>query len=91
MGTGFENTSEETMKILIGNLILGAHKVIDMGPEGLVSHSSKECPPAAAFQLNLAILSIFETEFLRRGLDFDGFIGKEFREIIDMANARENE
>jgi hypothetical protein len=84
MSTGFENTSEETMRTLINNLKSGALRVIEMGPDALVSHGPKECPPAAAFRLNMTLLSMFEAEFLRRDLDFDGLIGQEFRAIMDM-------
>lgn len=84
MRTGLENTSEETLKGLVRNLKSGAMRVVEMGPAALVSHSVKECPPAAAFEMNLTMLSMFEAEFLRRGMDFDGFIGPQFREIIDM-------
>lgn len=83
MSTGFENTSEETMRALVNNLKSGAHNVLAMGDKALVSTNPKECPPAAAFQLNMTLLSMFEVEFNRRGFDFDGLVGEEFRAIMD--------
>lgn len=85
-----EDKTDDVLRTLVGNLKRGAFEIIEMGDAALVSRSSKECPPAAAFWLNLLMATMFEREFLRRGLDFDGFVGEEFRAIMDMWNARED-
>lgn len=83
MATGLENTPENTLRTLVSNLKSGAMRVIDMGDAALISTNPKECPPAAAFQLNMTLLSMLEREFSRRDLDFDGLIGQEFRAIMN--------
>ncbi len=83
MRTGLEDTSEEALVILVHNLKVGILKVVDLGPNALVSDNPKECPPAAAFETNMAILQAFEAECHRRGTDFDA-IEPNIREIQDM-------
>mgnify|MGYP001571218680 CR=1 FL=1 len=83
MKTGLEDTSEEALHILVHNLKVGILKVVDLGPAALVSDNPKECPPAAAFETNMAILMCFEAECHRRGTDFDA-IQPDIREIQDM-------
>jgi hypothetical protein len=70
MATGFENTPENTLKVLIGNLKSGTFLAI-------------EKVDSAAFELDMTLLSIFENEYLRRGLDFDGLIGDKLRVVMD--------
>lgn len=84
MHTGFEETPQKTLEALVNNLKSGAMQVVDMGEAAHIARNSKECPPVAAFQLNMTLLSMFEAEFLRRGLDFDAFVGPQFRQVIDM-------
>lgn len=91
MRNALEDKSDDVLRTLVGNLKRGALNVVNMGDRALVSDNPKECPPAAGFWLNMVMITMFEKEFLRRGLNFDGFIGEEFRAIIDMWNARENE
>ncbi|QNN99291.1 hypothetical protein SEA_FAUST_219 [Streptomyces phage Faust] len=70
MATGFENSSEDTMRVLIGNLKSGTFLAI-------------EKVDSAAFELDMTLLSIFEAEYIRRGLDFDSLIGDKLRGIMD--------
>jgi hypothetical protein len=49
MATGFENTPENTLKVLIGNLKSGTFLAI-------------EKVDSAAFELDMTLLSIFENE-----------------------------
>lgn len=83
MRTGHEDLSEEMIRILVHNLKVGVLKVVDLGPNALISNNPKECPPVAAFETNMAILQSFEAECLKRGIDFDA-IQPNIRQIEDM-------
>ena len=56
---------------LVHNLKNGILQVLDMTPEQMHKGNleKKECPPTAAFQVNIAGLVAFEREIRRRGLD----------------------
>ncbi len=84
MRTGLESQSDETLARLITNLKNGALEVVNMGDEAFVTDpNKKECPPVAAFQLNMGLLETFQAEALRRGMDYDS-IGPNIREIEEM-------
>lgn len=71
MATGFEDSSVETLTALVNNLKSGAFNALSK-------------MDSAAFELDLTILFMLETEFLSRNLDFDSLVGAELRAIIDM-------
>lgn len=83
MRTGLEDSSEEVLVILVHNLKVGILKVVDLGPAALVSDNPKECPPAAAFETNMALLRTFEKEFDNRGIDFHA-VKPDIRQIYRM-------
>lgn len=83
MDTGLEHVSNDNLKALVNNLKSGVFMVVEMGPDAFKQTSPKECPPAAAFELNMGLLQIFEAEFLKRRMNYDAFIGPELRAMID--------
>ncbi|QOI67585.1 hypothetical protein SEA_BEUFFERT_217 [Streptomyces phage Beuffert] len=70
MRTGLEHTTPQALESLVNNLKSGTFLAI-------------EKIDSAAFELDMTLLQIFEAEFLRRDMDFDGFIGDKLRTIID--------
>lgn len=84
MKTGLEHISNDAVATFIRNLKAGVLEVVNMGDKAFVSDpNKKECPPVAAFQLNLALLEMFQAEALRRGMDYDS-IGPDIRKIEEM-------
>lgn len=71
MITGLESASDKTIINLIANLKSGILNVVAMGDKAYITKSVKECPPIAAFEVNMSLLEPFKAEALRRGLNYD--------------------
>ena len=71
MKTGLENSTDDAIIKLIGNLKSGVLNVINMGEDAYKSRGPKECPPIAALEVNFSLLECFEAEARKRGINYD--------------------
>lgn len=69
--TGLEDTTEETLIILTGNLKSGVHRVFQMSQEEMTRGNGHDVPPLEWAKTLLSILQGFKAEVLIRGLDYN--------------------
>lgn len=82
MSTGLEGTDVEVIVQLIGNLKTGIVRLMAMGDEKYIAKSHKECPPIAAFEVNMSLLECFKAEAYKLGINPDE-IGPDISQYED--------
>jgi hypothetical protein len=70
MGNGLENTPDETITKIAGNIKSGIHRVFQMSPEEQTRGNGHDVPPLEWAKTVMMILQPFREEIERRGLNY---------------------